>query len=36
MASETLEKTGDSQEHPDIQPYLTLNFIIAIEGTLSN
>lgn len=32
MASQTLSTTGGSQAHDNIQPYLTLNFIIALQG----
>ena len=32
MASETLATTGGSQSHDNVQPYLTLNFIIALVG----
>lgn len=32
MASSTLSTTGGSQAHTNIQPYLTLNFIIALQG----
>ena len=33
MASETLSQTGEGQAHTNVQPYLTLNFIIALVGT---
>ncbi len=33
LASETLSTTGDGQAHTNVQPYLTLNFIIALVGT---
>lgn len=32
MASETLPDTGGSQPHNNMQPYLTMNFIIALVG----
>ena len=32
MASETLSTTGGGQAHANMQPYLTLNFIIALVG----
>lgn len=32
MAMETLSATGGSQSHDNVQPYLTLNFIIALQG----
>ena len=32
MASATLSTTGGGQAHNNIQPYLTLNFIIALVG----
>ena len=32
MASQTLSKTGGGQSHNNVQPYLTLNFIIALVG----
>jgi microcystin-dependent protein len=32
MAMETLSTTGGSQSHDNVQPYLTLNFIIALQG----
>ncbi|MFD2173435.1 phage tail protein [Rhodobacter lacus] len=32
MAPETLSVTGDSQSHNNMQPYLALNFIIALTG----
>lgn len=32
MAMETLSATGGSQSHNNVQPYLTLNFIIALQG----
>ena len=32
LASETLATTGGGQAHDNIQPYLTLNFIIALQG----
>ncbi len=32
MASETLSTTGGGQSHTNLQPYLTLNFIIALVG----
>lgn len=32
MSSSTLSTTGGSQSHNNIQPYLTLNFIIALQG----
>ncbi len=33
MASETLSMTGGGQAHANMQPFLTLNFIIALVGT---
>lgn len=32
LASETLATTGGGQAHDNVQPYLTLNFIIALQG----
>lgn len=32
MASESLATTGGGQAHDNVQPYLTLNFIIALQG----
>ena len=32
LASETIRATGGGQAHSNIQPYLTLNFIIALQG----
>jgi len=32
MAANTIATTGGSQAHNNLQPYLTLNFIIAIQG----
>ena len=32
MASETIATTGGGQAHTNVQPYLTLNFIIALVG----
>ena len=32
MASETLSTTGGGQAHANAQPYLTMNFIIALVG----
>lgn len=32
LASETVATTGGGQSHTNIQPYLTLNFIIALQG----
>ncbi|PTW60063.1 microcystin-dependent protein [Breoghania corrubedonensis] len=32
MSYETLEVAGGSQSHNNVQPYLTLNFIIALQG----
>ena len=32
LASETLPNTGGSQSHNNLQPYLALNFIIALQG----
>ena len=32
MASATLSTTGGGQAHTNLQPYLTLNFIIALVG----
>lgn len=32
LASETLSTTGGSQAHTNLQPFLTLNFIIALVG----
>lgn len=33
LASETLATTGGGQAHTNLQPFLTLNFIIALVGT---
>ncbi|CAM1372263.1 phage tail protein [Tenacibaculum xiamenense] len=33
VASTTLNNTGGSQSHDNIQPYLALNYIIALYGT---
>ena len=32
MASETLSTTGGGQAHTNMQPFLTMNFIIALQG----
>jgi microcystin-dependent protein len=32
LAANTVSNTGGSQTHPNMQPYLTLNFCIAIQG----
>lgn len=32
MASEALVSAGGSQPHTNMQPYLTINFIIALQG----
>jgi microcystin-dependent protein len=32
MAPEALAKTGGGQPHNNMQPYLGLNFFIAIDG----
>ncbi len=32
LASETLSTTGGGQVHTNVQPYLTLNYIIALQG----
>ena len=32
MASATLSTTGGGQAHTNLQPFLTLNFIIALQG----
>lgn len=32
LASTAVSNTGGSQSHTNIQPYLTLNFIIALQG----
>ena len=32
MASNTLANAGDGQPHNNLQPYLTMNFIIALVG----
>ncbi len=32
MASATLATTGGSQAHTNVQPFLTMNFIIALQG----
>ena len=32
MAGEKLSTTGGGQAHTNVQPYLTLNFIIALVG----
>ena len=33
LASQTLSTTGGGQAHTNLQPFLTLNFIIALVGT---
>lgn len=33
LSSNTISNTGEGQPHPNIQPYLTLNWIIALEGS---
>ena len=33
LASETLSTTGGGQAHTNLQPFLTMNFIIALQGT---
>ncbi len=32
MASQTLSTTGGGQAHTNMQPFLTMNFIIALQG----
>ncbi|POF29615.1 phage tail protein [Roseibium marinum] len=32
MASQTLSTTGGSQAHDNVQPFLAMNFIIALQG----
>lgn len=32
LASETLSTVGGGQSHDNVQPYLTMNFIIALVG----
>lgn len=32
MSSQTLSTTGGGQAHDNVQPYLVLNFIIALQG----
>jgi microcystin-dependent protein len=32
LASQTLSTTGGGQAHTNVQPYLVLNFIIALQG----
>jgi len=32
MASEAISSSGGSQNHTNLQPYLVINFIIALEG----
>ena len=32
MASETISTTGGGQAHSNVQPFLALNYIIALEG----
>ena len=32
MMSETTGSTGGGQAHNNMQPYLTVNFIIALQG----
>jgi microcystin-dependent protein len=32
MAATAITNTGGNQPHPNIQPYLALNFCIALEG----
>jgi microcystin-dependent protein len=32
LAANTVSNTGGSQTHPNMQPYLTLNFCIALQG----
>jgi microcystin-dependent protein len=32
MAPQTINPTGSSQPHTNVQPYLTLNYCIALEG----
>jgi microcystin-dependent protein len=32
LASQALENTGGSQAHNNMQPFLTMNFIIALVG----
>ena len=33
LASQALPNTGGSQSHNNLQPFLTMNFIIALVGT---
>jgi microcystin-dependent protein len=32
MAADTVENTGSGQAHPNMQPYLAVNFCIALRG----
>ncbi|PIL21530.1 hypothetical protein P775_03885 [Puniceibacterium antarcticum] len=32
LSDNTIEVTGGSQSHTNLQPYLTLNYIIALTG----
>jgi microcystin-dependent protein len=32
MAPNSLSNVGGSQAHNNMQPYLTLNFIVALQG----
>lgn len=32
MQAQTLPPAGDGQQHPNLHPYLALNFIIALVG----
>ena len=32
MAAESISVTGAGQAHPNVQPFLSLNFIIALQG----
>ncbi|MCG8455234.1 MAG: tail fiber protein [Holophagales bacterium] len=33
MSSQSLQNTGGSQSHNNLQPFITMNFIIALVGT---
>jgi microcystin-dependent protein len=32
MAAGAIQPTGGGQPHPNLQPYLVLNFVIALQG----
>lgn len=32
MSADTVSNTGGSQSHPNLQPYLTLNWCVALQG----